>query len=119
MVDPQAYFLRNLGSLNNTIIYECVHWDKHSNAFELERLFNESATQIKCQVVGGVKDSGNMGATDWMERHANALAPRIQMPLPMLKMKAHEYIRECQKESSNFNIVDVMEWVIDSLATFF
>jgi len=119
VVDPQAYFLRNLGSVNNTIIHECVHWDKHRKAFELERLFNKSATQIKCQVVGGVKDSGNMGATDWMERHANALAPRIQMPLPTFKMKAHEYIRECQKESGSFNIVDVMEWVIDSLATFF
>ena len=26
VVDPQMYLLRNLGSVNNTIIHECVHW---------------------------------------------------------------------------------------------
>ena len=38
IVDPKAYFLRNLGSVNNTIVHECVHWDQHRKAFELERL---------------------------------------------------------------------------------
>ena len=28
--DPRAYFLRNLGSVNNTIVHECIHWDKLS-----------------------------------------------------------------------------------------
>lgn len=41
-VDPDAYFMRNLGSVNNTIIHECVHWDKHRKAFELERLYTYS-----------------------------------------------------------------------------
>lgn len=44
IMDPKAYFLRNLGSVNNTIVYECVHWDKHRKAFELERLYNSSTT---------------------------------------------------------------------------
>ena len=35
-VDPKAFFLRNLGAVNNTIVHECVHWDKHRKAFELE-----------------------------------------------------------------------------------
>ena len=26
VVDPQMYLLRNLGSVNNTIVHECVHW---------------------------------------------------------------------------------------------
>jgi hypothetical protein len=38
-VDPKAYFMRNLGAVNNTIVHECVHWDKHRKAFELERLY--------------------------------------------------------------------------------
>lgn len=38
-VDPNAYFLYNLGKVNNTIVHECVHWDKHGKAFELERLY--------------------------------------------------------------------------------
>lgn len=93
LVDPDAYFLRNLGSVNNTIIHECVHWDKHRKAFELERLYNENATQIKCQVVGGIKDNKVKSATDWMEWQANALTPRIQMPYTQAKIKAAEFIR--------------------------
>ncbi len=67
LVDPDAYFLRNLGSVNNTIIHECVHWDKHRKAFELERLYNENATQIKCLVVGGIKDNKGKSAKQSMK----------------------------------------------------
>ena len=117
-VDPDAYFLRNLGSVNNTIIHECVHWDKHRKAFELERLYNENATQIKCQVVGGIKGNGR-DATDWMEWQANALAPRIQMPLSTFKTKAFEFIKRFRAEMGTSELIDVMEPVIDALAIFF
>ena len=36
VVDPYMYLLRNPGSVNNTIIHECVHWVKHRKVFELE-----------------------------------------------------------------------------------
>ncbi|MDI3478707.1 MAG: hypothetical protein PWQ59_2232 [Thermoanaerobacterium sp.] len=117
-VDPKAYFLRNLGSVNNTIVHECVHWDLHRKAFELERLYNSSVTRIKCQVVGGIKDS-NKDATDWMERQANALAPRIQMPISTFKKIAFEFIKQYKKEIGTDELIDVMEPVIDALATFF
>lgn len=118
-VDPDAYFLRNLGSVNNTIIHECVHWDKHRKAFELERLYNENATQIKCQVIGGMKDNMVRSATDWMEWHANALTPRIQMPLTQAKIKAAEFIREYLKRFPGSELIDIMEAVIDEMALFF
>ncbi|MGC8718427.1 MAG: transcriptional regulator [Thermodesulforhabdaceae bacterium] len=117
-VDPKAYFLRNLGSVNNTIVHECVHWDLHRKAFELERLYNSSPTRIKCQVVGGIKDS-NRDATDWMEWQANTLAPKIQMPLAMFKTKAFELIKQYRYELGTDELIDVMETVIDTLATFF
>jgi hypothetical protein len=117
-VDPKAYFLRNLGSVNNTIVHECVHWDLHRKAFELERLYNSSATRIKCQVVGGIKGNGR-DATDWMEWQANALAPRIQMPLSTFKTKAFEFIKQFRAELGTSVLIDVMEPVIDALATFF
>lgn len=85
-VDPKAYFLRNLGAVNNTIVHECVHWDKHRKAFELERLYNSSASKIKCQVAGGVKDS-NRDATDWMEWQANALPLEFKCLLVHLRQK--------------------------------
>lgn len=117
-VDPKAYFLRNLGLVNNTIVHECVHWDLHRKAFELERLYNSSATRIKCQVVGGIKDN-NKDATDWMEWQANALAPRIQMPISTFKKIAFEFIKQYKKEIGTDELIDVMEPVIDALATFF
>lgn len=118
-VDPKAFLLRNLGSVNNTIVHECVHWDQHRKAFELERLYNRDATQIKCLVIGGSKGSSDRTAADWMEWQANSLAPRIQMPLGPFKTKAAEYIRTFQREMGTTHIVDVMEAVIDALATFF
>ncbi|KYG28201.1 XRE family transcriptional regulator [Alkalihalobacillus trypoxylicola] len=118
IVDPKAYFLRNLGSVNNTIVHECVHWDQHRKAFELERLYNSSASHIKCQVVGGIKDN-HRDATDWMEWQANALAPRIQMPLAMFKTKAFDFIKQYRNEMGTDEIIDVMEPVIDALAAFF
>lgn len=117
-VDSKAYFLRNLGAVNNTIVHECVHWDKHRKAFELERLYNSDASRIKCQVVGGIKDS-NRDATDWMEWQANSLAPRIQMPLAMFKTKAFEFINLYSNMLGTSNLIDVMEPVIDALAAFF
>ena len=119
MVDPANFFLRNLGSVNNTIIHECVHWEKHRKAFELERLYNKDATFIRCQTVGGVKDNKVRSATDWMEWQANTLAPRLQMPIIPFKEKTREFIQRCRQEVGNVAIVDVLEWVIDSLATFF
>ena len=119
VVDPQTFLLRNLGSVNNTIVHECVHWDRHRKAFELERLYNATATQIKCIVVGGVKSDTNRTANDWMEWQANVLAPRIQMPIGSFKTKANEYIRKYRQSCNTSELVDVMEPVIDELATFF
>jgi len=119
VVDPQTFLLRNLGSVNNTIVHECVHWDRHRKAFELERLYNASATQIKCIVVGGVKSESNHTANDWMEWQANVLAPRIQMPIGSFKTKANEYIRKYRQLRNTTELVDVMEPVIDELASFF
>ena len=118
-VDLDVFFLRNLGAMNNTIVHECVHWDKHRKAFELERLYNESATQIRCQVIGGIRDDKNRTATDRMEWQANALTPRIQMPYTQAKIKAAEFIREYKQRFQTNEIIDVMEPVIDEMALFF
>ena len=119
VVDPKAFFLRNIGSVNNTIVHECVHWDRHRKVFELERLYNSEATQIKCMVIGGVKDSKARTATDHMEWQANSLAPRIQMPIDQFKTKATAFIQKYRREFGDVPLVDIMEPVIEELATFF
>lgn len=117
-VDPKAFFLRNLGSVNNTIVHECVHWELHRLAFELERLYDEDLTAIRCKVIGGI-EGDNKQSTNWMEWQANALAPRIQMPLAMFKTKAFEYIKYYKEKFNTTKLIDVLEKVIDSLATHF
>lgn len=119
IVDPQNFFMRNLGSVNNTIVHECVHWDKHRKAFQLERLYNQSATQIRCQVTGGIKDRTVRSATDWMEWQANTLAPKIQMPLTAFKIKAAEVVRKYRRALNTDEFIDVLESAIDELAEFY
>ena len=118
IVDPNVAFQRNLGAYNNTIVHECVHWELHKKAFALEQLYNEDATQIKCKVVGGVEDPNN-DDTKWMEWQANALAPRIQMPLAMFKRQASAMIRKYRDELGIFELCELMPFVIDELAAFF
>jgi len=118
-VDPDAYFLRNLGSVNNTIVHECVHWDLHRKAFELERLYNEEATQIKCLVVGGINPTKARSATDWMEWQANALAPRILMPADQFRTMAEKYIQQQKDFQNTSKSSDVIEMVIQDLSNFF
>lgn len=119
VVDPMNFLLRSLGSYNNTIIHECVHWVKHRKVFELEKLFNEDASCISCEVIGGAKASVTKQATEMMEWQANQLAPRIQMPASPFRAKANEYITKFMKETNARHEVDVMEMVIAQLETAF
>lgn len=119
LVDPQMYLLRCLGSANNTIIHECVHWDKHRKAFALEKLYNPDASYISCEVVGGAASPLAKKSTEFMERQANQLAPRIQMPAEPFKAKAKEYITRFMREMDVRHTIDVMEAVIHQLESDF
>lgn len=119
VVDPIMFLLRNLGSVNNTIVHECVHWVKHRKAFELERLFNVEASHISCEVVGGAAARIARSATELMEKQANQLAPRIQMPAEPFRAKASEYITRFMRESGAKYENEVMEQVITALETDF
>lgn len=115
LVDKDVAFLRNVGAQNNTIIHECVHWDKHRKAFALARLYDKDLSSIGCKVAGGVSGN-NRDAVDWMEWQANALAPRIQMPIEMFKKAASRLITETRLEAGNYDLIDIIEPVIDKLA---
>lgn len=119
LADPQMFLLRNLGSVNNTIIHECVHWVKHRKVFELEKLYNADTTSISCEVVGGAAASVAKQATELMERQANQLTPRIQMPAGPFKAKAAEYIAAFMHQANTVHTADVMEQVITALQTDF
>jgi len=115
VVDPKMYLLRNLGSVNNTIVHECVHWVEHRKVFELEKLYNTEASSISCEVSGGAASKVARKSTEFMERQANQLTPRIQMPAEPFRIKTNEYISKFMRETNARHTVDVMEKVITAL----
>lgn len=119
LIDPDVFFMRTVGSLNNTIIHECVHWDKHKRFFDLEKLYNNAAKAISCQVQEGNKPEGERTPLDWMEWQANALAPRILMPAKQTRQKIEELIRQNERVLAGDNKAELMKVVILQLSEFF
>ena len=119
LVDPNVFFMRSVGSMNNTIIHECVHWDLHKKFFELEKLYNKDARSITCQVQEGIRPERNRTPLDWMEWHANHLAPRILMPAKQTLQKIEELIEKNKRVLQTDNIADIMESVVYELSEFF
>lgn len=116
LVDPDVFFMRNLGALNNTIVHECVHWIEHRKAFALARLYDSDITNISCEVSGGTEVAFGGRSSEFMERQANQLAPRIQMPAGPFKERAQELIVQFLHDTGLPHSIDVMEMVIDRLA---
>lgn len=119
VVDLQMYLLRNLGSVGNTIIHECVHWVKRRSVFVLEKLYYADASNISCEVVGGATSAVARSGMGMMEMQANQLSPRIQMPAEPFKVKAQENIARFTREANAKHSKEVMEQVIAALETAF
>lgn len=118
IVDPSVSFQRNLGSLHNTIVHECVHWALHRKAVYLESLFNDDISSIRCKIDGSVANQDST-AINWMEWQVNTLAPKIQMPIEMFKKQVELTIAKYRREKQ---LLDPIEWiqpVIDDVAQFF
>ena len=116
LVDPDVYFLRNVGSYNNTVIHECVHWYLHRKFFELDSLYNKQSRLISCRVDEGSSSDKHRTSYDWMEWQANALAPRILMPYAQAKSKAAEFFSRNAQTCSGTDII--VETIVD-MAEFF
>lgn len=120
LINPNVYFMRNVGSVNNTIIHECVHWDRHRRPFELQKLLMGDCQHISCEIVerydGLEKDSS---ALKWMEWQANQLAPRILMPAEMTKKKLNDCLNKLFSDYPNERNAVRLETAIEELADFF
>lgn len=120
LINPNIYFMRNVGTANNTIIHECVHWDRHRRPFELQKLLTEECNYISCEIVevyDGIPQDAP--ALKWMEWQANQLAPRILMPAEMTKKKLGEYLRRLHAESPYKRNAELLEIAIRKLAEYF
>jgi len=116
LVDKAVAFMYVLGATNNTIIHECVHWDRHRKAFALARLYNSELTNIGCRVVGGIDGNhSDRNAVDWMEWQANTLTPKIQLPITMFKKYVDAKISEFRREMNAYDMIDIIEPIIISI----
>ena len=121
LINPMIFFMRNVGSRNNTIVHECVHWDRHSNFFELQKLLNDDISHISCEIVEKYdsKTSGIDDALKWMEWQANALTPHILMPSETTKAKFKEILSDTRRAYPGTRPAVIAEFAIQALADFF
>ena len=122
LVNPDVVFMRNIGSTNNTVIHECVHWDKHYKFFELQKLLNPDIQAISCAVVEDYKKKSNEleDELSWMEWQANALAPKILIPAKTGKAKLSEILNRLHKAyRGRLRDGYIMELAISEFADFF
>lgn len=120
LINPNVYFMRNVGTANNTIIHECVHWDRHRKAFELQRLLTGNCNHISCEIVEtyeGIPDDAP--AIKWMEWQANQLAPRILMPAKMTEKVYSNALRDIHTSKPFTRFAEVMEEAVGYTAQFF
>lgn len=122
LVNPDVFFMRNIGSVNNTVIHECVHWDKHYKFFELQKLLNPDIQAISCAVVEEYKKRSNQleDELSWMEWQANALTPKILIPAKTGKAKLSEILNRLRSSfQGHLRNGYIMELAISEFADFF
>ena len=121
LINPDVFFMRNVGSLNNTIIHECLHWDRHRKFFELQKLLNTDLRALSCSVTENQngKRTGLDGALQWMEWQCNALTPRVLMPKETTRTKLNQILVELKKEWPDVPDSERMQEAINRLADFF
>lgn len=121
LINPDIYFMRNVGSVNNTIIHECVHWQRHRMFFELKKLLNQDFSYITCKIVESYgKEKSNSTPLDWIEWQANTLAPKILMPATTTRKFIQDRLYNLrQSMSASVRDADVMAQAIQDAADFF
>ena len=121
LINPYVSFMYNIGTMNNTIIHECVHWKRHKMFFELMRLLNNDCSSISCEIIESYgRGKENSSPLDWIEWQANYLAPKILMPASTTKKFIQDRLhnlRQCMPASTRD--AEVMAQAIQDTADFF
>lgn len=120
LINPNVYFMRNVGTANNTVIHECVHWDRHRKAFELQKILTGGCSHISCEIVDtydGIPEDAS--SLKWMEWQANQLAPRILMPAKMTKRVYEKILADVYTEESNKRYAELIQETVERVANYF
>ncbi len=120
LINPNVYFMYNVGTANNTIVHETIHWDRHRRAFELEKLLNGDYNHISCEIVEtyeGIPEEAP--ALQWMEWQANQLAPRILMPQRAAKKVFNDTLIALHQENPLRRYAEIVEEAVGRTAAYF
>lgn len=117
IIDPDILTFRNQGSYNNTVVHECVHWLLHRYYQEVRILLEQDYVPS----IEKISFEGNIEWTeeDWMEWHANSIAPRILMPRSTTKQKVNELFTTFSIKYDSTSRINMFERIIDDIADFF
>ncbi|HEO5181719.1 TPA: ImmA/IrrE family metallo-endopeptidase [Streptococcus agalactiae] len=119
LVDKDVVFKRNVGSYNNTVIHECVHWELHKVFHEVKMVLDKDHSQVSSWTEENLADSSMWTSLDWMERQANGIAPRILMPKVQTRIKIRELFQTLTLVNPDISRSELVQEVVDNLATFF
>lgn len=120
-IDPQTYFFRNVGCVNNTIAHESVHWEKHRIFATIKGLLNDIPTvahRCPATAYGNIIKDKFTEDEAWLEIQANAIAPKILMPKAMTEKKITELISKYDY-IPNGECFNELKQIIDDLSAFF
>ncbi|HGI5962642.1 TPA: ImmA/IrrE family metallo-endopeptidase [Streptococcus agalactiae] len=119
LVDKDVVFKRNVGSYNNTVIHECVHWELHKVFHEVKMVLDKDHSQVSSWTEENLADSSMWTSLDWMEWQANGIAPRILMPKVQIRIKIRELFQTLTLVNPDISRSELVQEVVDNLATFF
>lgn len=119
LVDKDVVFKQNVGSYNNTVIHECVHWELHKVFHEVKMVLDKDHSQVSSWTEENLADSSMWTSLDWMEWQANGIAPRILMPKVQTRIKIRELFQTLTLVNPDISRSELVQEVVDNLATFF
>lgn len=112
LVNPDVFNERNIGSVNNTIIHECVHYLLHWRVFKFRSITCSSYDgSVLCNTESNVDDDS---LTIQIERQATLIAPKILLQRSVFQPRVKELIEDYHERHAYFRSVGKTDEKIDA-----
>lgn len=111
VIDSNLEKIRPSGTINNTIIHECLHWILHRYSVELEK--------GSADIIAQISTTEEAVETDWMEWQVHSLAPKIMMPKGMTQQFLKVKFAELKVTRQVKAMIDIIEDLIKATANYF
>lgn len=111
VIDSNLEKIRPSGTINNTIIHECLHWILHRYSVELEK--------GSADIIAQISTTEEVVETDWMEWQVHSLAPKIMMPKGMTQQFLKLKFAELKENRQVNSMIDIIEDLIKATANYF